>query len=89
MLKSQVVMAPTDTRGTASAKEQKDRTPEWFGLIGDAMIWYAVAGDPSVPERAKLYPLLVPDASWLSIKHALVALGGAQVVPPKAASVLA
>jgi len=27
-LESQVVMAPTDTRGTASANEQNDRTPD-------------------------------------------------------------
>jgi len=38
MLVSQVAMAVTADRGTASANEQKYRTPVWFGEIGEAMI---------------------------------------------------
>ena len=38
MLVSQVAMAVTAARGTASANEQKYRTPVWFGETGEAMI---------------------------------------------------
>jgi hypothetical protein len=89
MVKSQVVIGVDEARGTASANEQKDRTPVWLGLIGVAITWYALAGVPSIPARVKLYPVLVPEASWVSIKHALLALGGAQLVPPRATRVLA
>jgi len=35
---SQVVMAVGAVRGTASANEQKNLTPVWFGVMGEAMI---------------------------------------------------
>ena len=82
-------MAATEVRGTASANEQNERRPVWFGTMGDAMISYVEAGVPVTPDMRKVYPFFVPEASWVSIKQALLELGGLHAVPPRATRVLA
>src|SRR5258708_20234660 len=54
---------------------------------GDPTAKYSPAGAEPMPVELKVYPLFVPDASTESIKHAPVSSGGAQLVPPRAASV--
>src|SRR5258708_19810786 len=56
---------------------------------GDPTAKYSPAGAEPMPVELKVYPLFVPDASTESIKHAPVSSGGAQLVPPRAASVRA
>src|SRR5450631_277682 len=78
--------APVGSKWTTpSSVEQKLRLPP--PVLGNPVAKYWSAGTLPLPVELKVYPLFVPEASRVSMRQALVWSGGAQLMPPRAASV--
>lgn len=61
--------------------------PDPFGSTGVPITVYVDAGVPVTLLNANVYPFFRPAPNCVSIRHALVESGGAQVVPASAPNV--